>query len=51
VFRADFHPGMGADPSIRFPFHAEQSGEMECEWRGDAGFTRSVKRALVISQP
>jgi sulfur-oxidizing protein SoxZ len=50
VFRADLHPGMGADPSIRFPFRAEQSGEMECEWRGDEGLTRSVKRTLVISQ-
>lgn len=51
IFRADLHSGMGADPSIRFPFRAEQSGEMECEWRGDEGLTRSVKRALVISQP
>lgn len=51
VFRADLHPGMGADPSIRFPFRAERSGEMECEWIGDQGLSRTVKRALTISQP
>lgn len=51
VFRADLHPGMGADPSIRFPFRVEQAGEMECEWVGDQGLTRTVKRALTISQP
>ena len=51
VFRADLHPGMGADPSIRFPFRVEQAGDMECEWHGDQGLTRTIKRALVISQP
>jgi sulfur-oxidizing protein SoxZ len=51
VFRADLHPGMGADPSIRFPFRADRAGEMECEWRGDEGLAQSVKRALVILQP
>jgi hypothetical protein len=51
VFRADLHPGMGADPSIRFPFRVEQAGDMECEWLGDQGLTRTIKRALVISQP
>lgn len=51
VFRADLHSGMGADPSIRFPFRVQQAGEMECEWVGDQGLTRTVKRALTISQP
>lgn len=51
MFRADLHPGMGADPSIRFPFRVEQPGEMECEWLGDQGLTRTVKRALTIAQP
>lgn len=51
VFRADLHSGMGADPSIRFPFRVEQAGEMECEWVGDQGLKRTVKRALTISQP
>mgnify|MGYP000140669383 CR=1 FL=1 len=51
MFRADLHPGMGADPSICFPFRVEQPGEMECEWLGDQGLTRTVKRALTISQP
>jgi sulfur-oxidizing protein SoxZ len=51
MFRADLHPGMGADPSIRFPFRVEQPGEMECEWLGDQGLTRTVKRTLTISQP
>ena len=51
MFRADLHPGMGADPSISFPFRVEQPGEMECEWLGDQGLTRTVKRALTIAQP
>ena len=51
MFRAELHSGMGADPSIRFPFRVEQAGEMECEWLGDQGLTRIVKRALTISQP
>jgi sulfur-oxidizing protein SoxZ len=51
VFRADLHPGMGADPSIRFPFRAELPGEMECEWMGDQGLSRTLRRALSISRP
>jgi sulfur-oxidizing protein SoxZ len=38
VFRADFYPGVGANPLIIFTTIAVASGTIECRWVGDGGY-------------
>lgn len=35
VFRADFYPGIGANPLFVFTAIANESGVIECKWSGD----------------
>lgn len=38
VFRADFYPGIGANPLLIFTTIALASGTIECKWVGDGGY-------------
>ena len=38
VFRADFYPGMGANPLVTFTTIATETATLEFKWVGDDGY-------------
>lgn len=49
VFKADFYPGIGANPLIIFTTIATESGTIECKWVGDDGYQASSKAIITVS--
>ncbi len=49
VFRADFYPGIGANPLIIFTTIATESGTIECKWSGDDGYEASSQARITVS--
>ena len=48
VFRADLHPGIGANPIFVFNVKADQSGTLECRWSGDNQYLVVVQEPLRV---
>jgi sulfur-oxidizing protein SoxZ len=46
VFKADFYPGIGANPLIIFTTTATESGMLEFKWLGDDGY-EAVNQARI----
>jgi sulfur-oxidizing protein SoxZ len=49
VFRADFYPGIGANPLIIFTTIAVASGMIECKWTGDDGYEAVNQVKITVS--
>lgn len=49
VFKADFYPGIGANPLIIFNTVALASGTIECRWSGDDGYEAINQAKIVVS--
>jgi sulfur-oxidizing protein SoxZ len=49
VFRADFYPGIGANPLIIFTTVAAASGTIECKWTGDDGYEAANQVKITVS--
>ncbi len=49
VFRADFYPGIGANPLIIFNAIAVASGTIECRWVGDDGYEAVSQAQITVS--
>ena len=49
VFRAELHPGVGANPVINFFTVATQTGSLEFKWLGDNGYASSITSQLTVS--
>ncbi len=49
VFRADLHPGTGANPLITFTTIATESGTLEFTWTGDDDYLAVTKSQLSVS--
>lgn len=48
IFRADLHPGTGANPLIAFTALATESGILEFKWRGDDGYEATNQASMTI---
>lgn len=48
VFRAQMSPGIAANPYLRFPTLATESGELEFTWVDDAGERGGVRQAISV---
>ena len=49
VFKADFYPGIGANPLIIFTTIAAETGIIECKWVGDDGYEASSQARITVS--
>ena len=49
VFKADFYPGIGANPLIIFTTIATESGTIECRWVGDDGYESFSQARITVS--
>jgi sulfur-oxidizing protein SoxZ len=49
VFRAELHPGVGANPVINFFTVATETGSLEFKWLGDNGYASRVTSQLTVS--
>lgn len=49
VFRADYMPGIAANPYTAFAFRAEQSGDVVFTWIEDAGEQTVATRRLTVA--
>ena len=49
VFRAQLHPGVGANPLIAFTTVALESGELEFTWKGDNEYFAQTRMSLKVS--
>jgi sulfur-oxidizing protein SoxZ len=49
VFRADFYPGIGANPLIIFTTKATESGTLEFKWLGDDGYEAVNQAQITVS--
>jgi sulfur-oxidizing protein SoxZ len=49
VFKADFYPGIGANPLIIFTTIASESGTIECKWVGDDGYEAASQARITVS--
>ena len=49
VFRADFYPGIGANPLIIFTTIATETGNLEFKWSGDDGYEAINQAHLTVS--
>jgi len=49
VFKADFYPGIGANPLIIFTTIASESGVIECKWVGDDGYEAASQARITVS--
>jgi sulfur-oxidizing protein SoxZ len=48
VFRAEFFPGMAANPYVAFRLRAASSGQVTFEWRGDENFLVREGRMITV---
>lgn len=49
VFRADFYPGIGANPLIIFTTVATETGNLEFKWSGDGGYEAINQSHITVS--
>ncbi len=49
VFRADMHPGTGANPLVTFTTIATESGTLEFRWTGDGDYLAIATSRLSVS--
>ena len=49
VFKADFYPGIGANPLIIFTTIATESGTLEFKWTGDDGYEAINQARITVS--
>ena len=49
VFRAQLHPGVGANPLITFNTIATESGELEFTWKGDNDYFAQSRMPLTVA--
>ena len=49
VFKADFYPGIGANPLITFTTIASDSGMLEFKWLGDDGYEAVNQARITVS--
>lgn len=49
VFRAELHPGVGANPLITFTTVATESGELEFTWTGDQDYLASTRMPIKVA--
>ena len=49
VFKADFYPGIGANPLIIFTTIATESGTLEFKWVGDSGYEAVNQASITVS--
>jgi sulfur-oxidizing protein SoxZ len=49
VFKADFYPGIGANPLIIFTTIASETGTLEFKWSGDDGYEAINQAHITVS--
>ena len=49
VFRADFHPGTGANPMLIFSTVATETGSLEFKWSGDNDYLTTTTAQLTMT--
>ena len=49
VFKADFYPGIGANPLLIFTTIATESGTLEFKWTGDDGYEAINQARITVS--
>lgn len=49
IFSADFHPGVSANPLLKFFMRAEQSGTLTFSWTEQSGKVFSKTAQLVVA--
>lgn len=49
VFKADFYPGIGANPLIIFTTIATETGTLEFKWIGDDGYEALNQAHITVS--
>ncbi|QWD74927.1 thiosulfate oxidation carrier complex protein SoxZ [Polynucleobacter sp. TSB-Sco08W16] len=49
VFKADFYPGIGANPLIIFTTIAGETGTLEFKWSGDDGYEAINQAHITVS--
>lgn len=49
VFKADFYPGIGANPLIIFTTIATETGRLEFKWSGDDGYEAINQAHIIVS--
>ena len=49
VFKADFYPGIGANPLIIFTTIATETETIECKWVGDDGYEAVSQARITVS--
>lgn len=49
IFKADFYPGIGANPLIIFTTIAVESGVLEFKWVGDDGYEAINQASITVS--
>jgi len=49
VFKADFYPGIGANPLIIFTTIATETGTLEFKWSGDDGYEAINQAHIIVS--
>jgi sulfur-oxidizing protein SoxZ len=49
VFKADFYPGIGANPLIIFTIAATESGTLVFKWLGDDGYAAVNQARITVA--
>ncbi|MBX9925676.1 MAG: thiosulfate oxidation carrier complex protein SoxZ [Hyphomicrobiaceae bacterium] len=49
VFRADYQPGIAANPYVAFAFRAEATGDVVFTWTEDGGAVTVATRRLTVT--
>jgi len=49
VFKAEFHPGTGANPLIIFTTIATESGTLQFEWQGDGAYEAVNQSQITVT--
>jgi len=49
VFKAEFHPGTGANPLIVFTTIATESGTLQFEWQGDGAYEAVNQSQITVT--
>jgi sulfur-oxidizing protein SoxZ len=49
IFKADFYPGIGANPLIIFTTIATENGLLEFKWVGDDGYEATNQARITVS--
>ena len=49
VFRAEMGAGIAANPFLRFPVRARESGDIECRWTDSENVSGSVSARVTVT--